>query len=42
MNSMGVNRRTVDIKILNDKFGEINIKKLIQKSYLIKIKESVY
>ena len=41
MNSMGVDKRTVDVSALNNKFGEANIKKLIQKSYLIKIGKGV-
>lgn len=41
MLKMGVKKRPVDISALNSKFGEINIKKLIQKSYLIKIGKGV-
>lgn len=37
----GLHKNTIDIAILNQKFGEANIKKLIQKSYLIKIGKGV-
>ena len=41
MMKLGVSHKTVDIITLNNKFGDINIKKLIQKSYLIKIGKGV-
>ena len=41
MNKMGVQKRTVEISTLNNKFGELNIRKLIQKSYLIRIGKGV-
>ena len=34
---LGVKTRAVELSALNERFGEINIRKLIQKSYLIKI-----
>ena len=37
MNELGVRQKVIDVSTLNDKFGEKNIRKLIQKSYLIKI-----
>lgn len=37
MIKMGVKTRAVELAALNEKFGELNIRKLIQKSYLIKI-----
>lgn len=37
MIKMGVRTRAVELTALNNKFGELNIRKLIQKSYLIKI-----
>lgn len=37
MVKMGVKTRAVELTALNNKFGELNIRKLIQKSYLIKI-----
>ena len=37
MIKMGVKTRAVELTALNEKFGELNIRKLIQKSYLIKI-----
>jgi hypothetical protein len=37
MNEHGVKQKPVEITLLNDRFGEANIKKLIQKSYLIKV-----
>ena len=37
MNELGVKQKVIDVSTLNTKFGEKNIKKLIQKSYLIKI-----
>lgn len=37
MIKMGVKARAVELAALNEKFGELNIRKLIQKSYLIKI-----
>lgn len=37
MIKMGVKARAVELVALNEKFGELNIRKLIQKSYLIKI-----
>ena len=37
MIKMGVKTRAVELAVLNEKFGELNIRKLIQKSYLIKI-----
>lgn len=37
MIKMGVKTRAVELAALNEKFGELNIRKLIQKSYLIQI-----
>lgn len=37
----GVRQKPIDIKDLNDKFGPLNIKKLIVKQYLIKTKKGV-
>ena len=41
MKSLGVSRKTVDILTLNEEFGERNIRKLLQKSYLIKFGKGV-
>ena len=41
MTRLGVKQRAVDISALNTKFGDANIRKLIQKSYLIKIGKGV-
>ena len=41
MKSLGVTRKTVDILTLNEEFGERNIRKLLQKSYLIKFGKGV-
>ena len=41
MKSLGVARKTVDILTLNEEFGERNIRKLLQKSYLIKFGKGV-
>ena len=41
MKSLGVARKTVDILTLNEEFGEKNIRKLLQKSYLIKFGKGV-
>jgi hypothetical protein len=41
MTKLGVNKKLVDINTLNEKFGEANIRKLIQKSYLIKIGKNI-
>lgn len=41
MKKMGVSKRPIDQSALNNKFGETNIKKLIQKSYLIKAGKGV-
>lgn len=37
MIKMGVKTRAIEVRALNERFGELNIRKLIQKSYLIKI-----
>jgi len=41
MKGLGVSRKTVDILTLNEEFGERNIRKLLQKSYLIKFGKGV-
>ena len=41
MIKLNVNRRAVELTALNKKFGDANIKKLIQKSYLIKYGKGV-
>jgi hypothetical protein len=41
MIELGVSKKLVDISLLNQKFGEVNIRKLIQKSYLIKMGKGV-
>ena len=41
MIKLGVDKRPVDLSALNTEFGEKNIKKLIIKSYLIKIGKGV-
>ena len=41
MKISGVSRKTVDILTLNEEFGERNIRKLLQKSYLIKFGKGV-
>jgi len=41
MKISGVSRKTVDIITLNEEFGERNIRKLLQKSYLIKFGKGV-
>lgn len=37
----GVEKKLIEVSVLNDKFGEANIKKLIKKSYLILIGKGV-
>ena len=41
MEKLGVTKRAIDISTLNTKFGDTNIRKLIQKSYLIKVGKGV-
>ena len=36
-----IDKKIVDVKILEDKFGTANIKKLILKSYLISVRKGV-
>lgn len=41
MYTLGVKTKPIDLKILYQQFGEINIKKLIKKSYLIRVGQGV-
>jgi hypothetical protein len=41
MQQLGVDRKTIDLSALNNKFGDANIKKLIKKSYLITMGKGV-